>query len=112
MSLTPVPDLDELAAHPERVKDLAPKVARNLLPSVIGLQTALLTQAFASNGTGEGEAPAEDRLLKVEEAAQKLGISKDQLYRKLFPFTVRVGPRQLRFSERGIEKFIRERRGR
>ena len=54
-----------------------------------------------------------DRLLTVEEAAPKLGTSVDHLYRhaKNYPFTVRNG-RALRFSEVGIERFIRQRMGR
>lgn len=54
-----------------------------------------------------------DRLLTVEEAAQKLGRSKDWLYRHAgrLPFTVRDG-RLLRFSEQGIERYIRQRQGR
>ena len=49
----------------------------------------------------------------VEEAARKLGKSKDHLYRHAgdYPFTVRDGS-SLRFSEQGIEKFIRQRVGR
>ena len=54
-----------------------------------------------------------DRLLNVLEAARKLGKSKDYLDRHAddYPFTVRDG-RSLRFSEAGIEKFIRQRMGR
>ena len=54
---------------------------------------------------------ADDRLLTVEEASQKLGVTKDYLYRHAdhFPFTVRVGPRQLRFSLHGMERYIRQR---
>ncbi len=52
---------------------------------------------------------SEDRLLTVEEASQKLGVTKDYLYRHAdhFPFTVRVGPRQLRFSLHGMDRYIR-----
>ncbi len=54
---------------------------------------------------------SEDRLLTVEEASQKLGVTKDYLYRQAdhFPFTVRVGLRQLRFSLHGMERYIRQR---
>jgi predicted DNA-binding transcriptional regulator AlpA len=59
-------------------------------------------------------AEGEDRLLKAEEAATRLGTTRDYLYRNAgkLPFTVRLGPGQLRFSERGIQKFIRSRQGR
>ena len=51
-----------------------------------------------------------DRLLTVAEAARKLACTKDYLYRnsRRLPFVVRNG-RQLRFSERGIERYIRQR---
>jgi predicted DNA-binding transcriptional regulator AlpA len=53
-----------------------------------------------------------DRLLGVEEAGARLGVTADWLYRhhKHLPFTVRCG-RLLRFSELGIEQYIRKRRG-
>jgi len=58
-------------------------------------------------------APAQsqsDELLDVEEAARRLGLSKDYLYRhrKDFPFTRRVG-RKLLFSAMGIEYYIKQR---
>ncbi len=54
---------------------------------------------------------ADDRLLTVEEASRKLGVTKDYLYRHadLFPFTVRLGPRHVRFSLYGMVRFIRQR---
>ena len=56
---------------------------------------------------------AEDRLLTVEEAATKLGTSRDWLYRHAdqLPFTVRVS-RHVRFSAQGIDRYIRVRTGR
>jgi excisionase family DNA binding protein len=52
-----------------------------------------------------------DRLLTVEEAAEKLSMTKDYLYRtsKKLPFTVRTGRKQLRFSLLGIERYIKQR---
>ncbi len=115
MSLAPVPSLDELAAHPERVQELPPEAARDFLVKIAGLQPLLLAQALSpTNGTGQAEAPAEDRLLTVEEAAAKLAVSKDWLYRRAgkLPFTIRHGPGQVRFSSQGIERYIRQRQGR
>ena len=56
-----------------------------------------------ASGTREPSPP--DRLLEVSEAAKRLGVSKDYLYRhaKQWPFAVRVGPGQLRFSEHALE---------
>ena len=116
MSLQPVPRLDDLLADPARVRDLPPEAARDLLLCLAPLQEALRLQAVSppAGVNGQGEAPtAGDRLLSVGEAAQKLGMSTDWCYRraKQFPFAVRIG-RQLRFSERGIDRYIRQRQGR
>ena len=50
----------------------------------------------------------EDRLIKPKELAERLGTSMDWVYRhwKEFPFTVKLSPRQLRFSENGLEQFL------
>ncbi len=55
---------------------------------------------------------SEERLLKVSEVSRKLGMTKDYLYRHAdqFPFTIRLAPRQLRFSLQGIERYIRQRK--
>jgi predicted DNA-binding transcriptional regulator AlpA len=52
-----------------------------------------------------------DKLLTISEASRKLGMSQDYLYRKAtnLPFTVRVGRRSLRFSEQGMDRWIRNR---
>ncbi len=51
-----------------------------------------------------------DQNLSVEEAAGRLGVSKDYLYRhaERLPFTVRIG-RKLLFSARGLEKWNAQR---
>lgn len=53
-------------------------------------------------------APNEERLLDIEEAAARLNISKDYLYRhhKQLPFSRRIG-RKLLFSSVGISEYIR-----
>ena len=52
----------------------------------------------------------EDRLLTIEEAAERLKTSKDWLYRawRKLPFAVKLSRKQLRFSERGLQKFLEE----
>lgn len=73
----------------------------------------LWTRLTTANGNG-AHPSEEDRLLTVDEAATKLGVSKDWLYRraKKLPFTVFQSPRMVRFSIRGIERYIRQRQGR
>lgn len=57
----------------------------------------------ASNGNGKA-----DRLLDPAEAAKLLSVSEDWLYHqaKRLPFTRKLGPRLLRFSEQGILKWM------
>ena len=71
----------------------------------------LLAQLFALEVTRTLHAP-DDRLLTVQEAAPILGISVDWLYRHAddFAFTIRPGPGQVRFSNLGIQDYVRKRR--
>ena len=52
----------------------------------------------------------EDHLLDIAEAAQVLNTSKDWLYRnwKKLPFVVQLSPRQIRFSSKGIARYVEE----
>jgi excisionase family DNA binding protein len=62
--------------------------------------------AMGSPGHGE------DRLLTAEQASELLSLSSDWLYRhaKKLPFTRKLGPKMLRFSEAGIKKWLETRR--
>ena len=53
----------------------------------------------------------EDRLLRISEAADKLALTEDWLYRHWasLPFAMKIG-KHLRFSLNGIEEYIEERR--
>ena len=55
---------------------------------------------------------AEDRLLDAEDAAKLLAVSEDWLYRhaKKLPFTRKLGPKMLRFSCQGIQKYLATRK--
>ena len=109
-----VPRLEELVADPGQIGVLDMNTAR-----------ALKTQAIAALNLLHGydlersqvvvdshRLQRRDRLLNVAEAAVKFGVKPDWLYRhhKNLPFTVRHG-RLLRFSELGIEDYIRKRLG-
>ncbi len=97
-----LPTLADLAAHPERVDELAPEQARALLAQLVTLQAPLLARALVAGG---GRDP--DELLTVDVAARRLGLSEDWVYRHAakLPFTVHVG-RQVRFSARRLEAYI------
>jgi predicted DNA-binding transcriptional regulator AlpA len=54
----------------------------------------------------------EDRLMDAEEASKLLGMSRHWLYRhgKKLPFTRKLGPKNLRFSYQGIQKYLATRK--
>jgi len=55
---------------------------------------------------------SEDRFLDAQEAATLLSVSEDWLYRnaKKLPFTKKLGPKMLRFSYKGIIKWLESRK--
>ncbi len=64
-------------------------------------------QASGENGHHNG-----DRLLDADEASKVLSVSPDWLYKhhKTLPFTRRLGPKMLRFSYQGIQKWLTSRK--
>jgi excisionase family DNA binding protein len=114
-AVTLVPSLDELAADPARAAGLPRETAMALLARCAVAQSALVGCLLRapSMATAMPDGQQEDQLLDVDEAADRLGTSTDYLYRHSgkLPFTVRIGSR-LRFSARGIDRFIRTRQGR
>jgi predicted DNA-binding transcriptional regulator AlpA len=109
-----VPRLEELLADPEQVRVLDAHTTRALktqaINALILLQSHDLDTARAE--TDIYERRRSDRLLNVSQAAEKLCVKRDWLYRHHsdLPFRVRHG-KLLRFSELGIEDYIRKRRG-
>lgn len=100
------------------VKDLSQvaQVEHTQIPALLTQLSAIQASVAARLVTTTQDAindDAADPLLTVEEAAARLGVSPDWLYRrtKSLPFVVRVGGR-VRFSARGIERYIRNRMGR
>jgi excisionase family DNA binding protein len=65
---------------------------------------ALLRSELSATETRLGP----DRLVDIDEAAKLLSVSEDYLYHNLkrLPFVRRLGPRLLRFSFNGIQKWI------
>ena len=109
-----VPTLDELAINPERAATLPPNALKALLCRCATLQTTLLGALLATSDRTHADAESEpDSLIDVPAAAARLGVSRDWLYHHAhqLPFTVRQG-RLLRFSTRGIARYIQTRQGR
>lgn len=112
-NLATVPTLAELLSDPARLVALPKEAVAELRGQLARLDTLLLARLL----TGEQSQPGTDggdRLLTVAETAEKLGATEDWLYRhaSTLPFAVRVGKKHLRFSEAGIDRYIRQRTGR
>ena len=109
LQLATVPTLAEILADPGRATALPKEAIPQLRGELARLDTILLGRLLTENGTQSANADR-DRLLDVDEASKKLGLSRDALYRNNYPFIVKIGNRR-RFSEKGIERFIRNRAG-
>jgi len=60
-------------------------------------------EAIGQNGNHEG-----DKLLTAEKAAEFLSVEKDWLYKhqKKLPFSRKLAPKMLRFSQQGMTKWV------
>jgi predicted DNA-binding transcriptional regulator AlpA len=106
-----VPRLEDLVADPEKVRVLEAHTTRVLSAQAIVALNVLCAheiQLLRSEAPEHRKTRRGEHLLGVKEAAQKFGVKADWLYRhhKEPPFTVRCG-RLLRFSELGMDEFIR-----
>lgn len=59
-------------------------------------------------GSLRADVNVEDRLLEINEAAKLLSVGEDWLYRhaKRLPFAKKLGPKMLRFSAIGIQRYL------
>jgi predicted DNA-binding transcriptional regulator AlpA len=108
-----VPSLDELAADPGKTSELSVTTVEALLARCHTLEGVLFARLLAARKNDHHPAVCEeDRLLTVAQAAKQLAETEDWLYRhaRELPFTVRSG-RHVRFSSKGIARYIRERQG-
>ncbi len=93
-------------------------VPSEAIPAMLGelerLKATLWARLTVPSGNGQPCSQDGDRLLSVEQAAEKLGISKHAIYRKAkagnYDFVVRSG-RTMKFSDQGVERYIRLRMG-
>ncbi len=98
-----------MRAELQHVLTAAKELPAEDLPRLLGELEEIRCTAIARLTAPASTAPQSDELLDVDEAARRLGTSKDYLYRHhaRLPFTRRMG-RSLRFSALGIEKYIRQ----
>jgi predicted DNA-binding transcriptional regulator AlpA len=104
--------LGDILHDPALLDALDPAGVPALLGEPEEFRAKLLRQLLSPAAHRGTETDGGDRLLGVEEAAVRLGMSKTWLYHKAkaLPFVVRQG-RALRFSSRGIERYLRLRIG-
>lgn len=107
--------------HPPTGEDLWTELDRAIanappegIPALVAALSARIStmaaMAMLQVGTGTAEAQPPDQNLTVEEAARRLGMSKDYLYRnaRRLPFSRRIG-RRLLFSSRGLDNWMARR---
>lgn len=110
-----------LAADPDRVD----AVAAESVPALLGrleelrarLELRMMAAATSNNGArahtpGVPDDPDEgDQLIKVPDAAERLGVDDRWIYRRAdrLPFVHRLGERTIRCSTRGIDAWLDDR---
>jgi hypothetical protein len=104
-----IPTLDELAQDPLRASDLAADALAALAARCAVVQSALAAAQFALVvNAWAAEAPAshdDDRLLGIKEAAAKLAVTRDYLYRrKDLPFRESIAAGQVRFCALQVQR--------
>ena len=94
----------------QSVLDTLGTLPRERLPELLGELEIVRATAVMRLSAPSAQPDHPDELLPVEQAAERLGVSKDYLYRhaKQFAFARRMG-RKLVFSSVGIDDFIRRR---
>ena len=104
-------DLAALLVDPARVVDLPPEAMPAILAQLAALQTAVAARLASGPPTTSNREP--DRLLTVDQAAQRLAVSKDWLRRRTtLPFVVKLSEGVVRYSAAGIARFIAEHQAR
>jgi len=91
----------------QAIRDAAPAE----LPGIIGDLAKLHALALARLVTTPQHVATqstEDVLLSAEDAAKRLGLTPTQLLRKRgLPFRRKLAPKTIRFSARGIERYLK-----
>jgi len=109
--VAPVPSLDELRKSPELVDELPHEALLALYRQAAVLEALL--RARLTGSAAAGPAPEVDRALGIAEAAARLSMKQDTLYRKWR--ALRLGYRdadgRVKFSARALERYIAHKAG-
>jgi hypothetical protein len=105
--------LDAIADHGAPLDGLNWAELAALLARCVFIQSRIMAQIALAQPIDQSGATDTDPLLNARQAALRLGVSPAWVYRraKQLPFTIHLGG-QLKFSARGLEKFIGGRIGR
>jgi predicted DNA-binding transcriptional regulator AlpA len=110
-------DLAPYLARPHLADGLNREELAALLEELKGLEGRVMARLLLGTTAGDNDHQEKgdgDCLVAAKEAAARLAVTADYLYRHAdkLPFTVRLGPGQLRFSSSGIARYIQQRHGR
>ena len=97
--------LDVLAADPGRAVLLSPEERGRLIVQAAAVLAALGAGLALPEDKPQPE--PSDRLLTAEQAAQRTGLTVKQIKSRRLPFKRRIGHRTIRYSERGLERWLR-----
>lgn len=107
--------LAEIAADPDRVNDLPEEELADVLADLERLKVRVWSRLHRPSDPNSGspaDGPAErDQLLDAEAVAEILDVTERYVYDHAdeWPFTRRISPRKLRFSERGLHRWLENR---
>lgn len=97
-----------ILADPGRVHELDVEEAAVLLAQVAAVQASLAARvASAARSVPASRRQDDDRLISVDEAAARLGVTPRWLYRHSghLPFARRLSRKTLRFSDLGLKRW-------
>jgi predicted DNA-binding transcriptional regulator AlpA len=95
----------------ETVLDSLAEMPESELPRLLGELEEIRATAMLRMSSPRYQIPEHDERIDIDQAVERLGISRTYLYRHAseFPFTRREG-RKLLFSSRSIDEYIRRKR--
>lgn len=99
--------LTAVLTDPGRVHQLGVEDAAVLLAQVAAIQATLAARVASIAQPGPARRQEDDRLISVEDAAARLGVTPRWLYRHAprLPFARRLSRKALRFSELGLKRW-------
>lgn len=106
--------LSELAADPDRIEDVPREELPEVLSQLEGIRARLqlrLSSPPGPSSNADSEPPTDDQMLDAEEVADRLDVTTRYVYDHAddWPFTRPLSPRKLRFSERGLYRWLETR---